>query len=226
MVRIKRSESMIVRTSVQINCSEVKQTEFEWIVRNSTHIVKIITGTAEWTVERRSLPYGILFVTFRVSLVGFPFANSLDAGFLRVVHTPLVVAISGGSMATRGFGKIITLDASPTEDPDVGPGDYSGMRFTWLCKKENETFPVYTNPAKAPIIRLPLPNTAPNSGGCFGTGIGRLEPKTLKVSLDTTYMKLNGFFTVKLYVDKETRNGTFEQTMKIVQGAPPTLQIK
>ena len=222
IVKLKRSDSMIVHTSVKLNCSEGKEAKFEWTVRNNnSQVVEYLDGTAEWTIEKRSLPFGILYVEFQVSMVGFPYARAIDAGFLHVVETPLVVEIAGGSEVARGYSRNITFDASPTEDPDVGPGNYSAMVFTWMCKKKNEVFPEHV-----PVVTPPSAGSNPRLGGCFGTGVGRLASQGLKVYIDTRYMNLGDVYTIKLQVTKGLRNGTFEQFLKIVQGDPPVLTIK
>ena len=43
----------------------------------------------------------------------------------------LVAAISGGAEVIRGLQENITLDGSPSYDPEAAHDDQSGMNFTW-----------------------------------------------------------------------------------------------
>ena len=103
---------------------------------------------------------------------------------LGTVHN-LVAVIAGGSHVTREYKTVIPLDASPSYDPLSGTGNYSGINFTWLCKKTNEYFPPTENVSVISING----KCGKKFGGCFGTGVGRLN--STKRLLQVTWVMIH-----------------------------------
>ena len=145
-------------------------------------------------------------------------------GFFNVTKSPLIADILGGNKVTRGKGSDITLDGSASSDPDVGTGDNSSMQFTWLCKKQQESFPI------GPLDSVPVVSAssgpAIGNGGCFGTGVGKLSSNGEIVKLDTSQMVVDEFYDVKLIVTKDDRTDDFVQEIKIVSGDPPEVTMR
>ena len=52
--------------------------------------------------------------------------RSTAIGYLRIVPSPLVAKIVGGNLISRGFGKEVKIDATPSKDPDVDSEKDSG----------------------------------------------------------------------------------------------------
>ena len=48
-------------------------------------------------------------------------------GYIRVVQSPLIAKITGGSEIRRGFGSKLSIDSLGSYDPDVGPGTIAGI---------------------------------------------------------------------------------------------------
>ena len=150
------------------------------------------------------LSYGLYYfkVTGSIETVTGTVVDSF--GYIEVTSTTLVVNVTGDSQASQGFNKILTLNGSHSYDPDVGKGNYTGLNFTWLCRRVEETFP--DNIASLPVV-LPL-SGFPGShdlGGCYGTGIGKLRPRTgvpYVLDLDVDKMKGDQNYVVKLVITK------------------------
>lgn len=178
--------------------------------------------SAEWNLQKRKLDYGLYFVDFRAALTSQPLVISSALGFFDVTKSPLIADILGGNKVTRGKGSVITLDGTASRDPDVESGDHSSMKFTWLCKKRQERFP------NGLLASLPVVTTSkgPGSGGCFGTGVGKLNSSEKVVQLDTSQMVVEKLYDVKLIVTKDNRTDDFVQEIKIVSGNPPEVTMR
>ena len=122
----------------------------------------------------------------------------------------------------RGFNQNIELDASPSQDPDVTAGNYSGMTFTWLCKRKDEMFHM-EHISSVPVIQ---PDGVKGRGGCFDTGIGKLNSTSRKVTVNTGYMQVDNSYTIKLFISKSGRDGFYEQLLEVVTGDPPQMSIR
>lgn len=150
------------------------------------------------------LSYGLYYfkVTGSIETVTGTVVDSF--GYIGVTSTTLVVNVTGDSQASQGFNNILTLNGSHSYDPDVGKGNYTGLNFTWLCRRVEETFP--DNIASLPVV-LPL-SGFPGShdlGGCYGTGIGKLRSRTgvpYVLDLDVDKMKGDQNYVVKLVITK------------------------
>lgn len=139
-----------------------------------------------------------------------------------ITKSPLVADILGGNKVTRGKGNVITLDGSASSDPDVGPGNHSSMQFTWLCKKQHESFPGGSL-SSLPVVTL---LSGPGSGGCFGTGVGKLSSSAKVAQLDTSQMVVGESYDIKLVVIKDDREDDFVQEIEIVSGDPPEVTMR
>ena len=232
-VAILRSKDFIVQTQVSnSNCNTSNTILFEWYLykydvdRSGKTEIKSITlldsKSTEWNLQKRQLDYGRYFVDFRAAFAGHPHMIGSSVGFFDITKSPLIADISGGNRVTRGKGNIIKLDGSLSRDPDADPSDPSSMQFTWLCKKQQESFP------DVPIASLPTvtPSSGPGKGGCFGTGVGKLSSNDVKVHLGTSAMVVGAFYDVKLIVKKDDRKDEFRQIIEIVNGDPPQVAIR
>ena len=233
MVHILRSKDFIVQTLVnKTNCNRPQKLLFEWrlskysVDQSNDTIIETTTTlnskTTEWNLQKRQLGYGLYFVDFKAALESNPPVVNSTLGFFNITKSPIIADILGGNKVTRGKGSVITLDASASRDPDVEPGNYTSMQFTWLCKRREETFP--TGPlASVPVITN---SSGPGGGGCFGTGVGKLFSNLMVVTLETFQMTVDMSYDVKLVVTKDDREDDFVQEIKIVSGNPPNVIIR
>ncbi|XP_068717189.1 polycystin-1-like protein 2 [Montipora capricornis] len=231
-VPILRSKDFIVQGNVtKVMCDSSNKLLFQWSlsrykVNDSGETViawtiLLDTKTTEWNLQKRQLGYGKYFVDFRAAFASNPYLIGSARGFFKIVQSPLRAEISGGNSVTRGNGSIITLDGASSQDPDTAPGDITSMDFTWLCKERQESFP--TGPIESiPVVSLSSGN---ETGGCFGTGIGKLSSNLAVVNLTTSAMDVGKSYDVKLIVQKDGRQDDFEQQIEIVSGNPPEITI-
>ena len=233
LVAILRSKDFIVQGSVtKAKCNSSNTLHFQWSLSRykvndsgETVIVSTVlldTKTTEWNLQKRQLGYGKYFVDFRAAFASNPYLIGSARGFFEKVQSPLRAEISGGNRVTRGKGSIITLDGASSQDPDTAPVDITSMEFTWLCKQRQESFP--TGPIES--IPVVIPSSGSETGGCFGTGIGKLSSNLAVVNLTTSAMDVGKSYDVKLIVQKDGRQDDFEQQIDIVSGNPPEIRIR
>ena len=135
-----RAEGITIEADVDVFCPESKESKYEWeILQNDPR-----TGTFEYfhdfnsnkevslrelQLRRRALPLGLFKVRLKVGMVEEElkdFATVAD-GYIRVVQSPLIAKITGGSEIRRGFGPKLSIDGLGSYDPDVGPGTIAGI---------------------------------------------------------------------------------------------------
>ena len=227
--RLLRSGSYVVQTSTRINCSVAGDTSFSWSyfkVNSDNKLDSIVpvqdVKGPEWSIPPRSLDIGLYLVQFFVKRKD-GIGSGVALGFVEIVPSKLVAAISGGSSVKRGANKPIDLDASPSQDPDVGSGNYAGMAFTWACKKAGE---VFSGPLTTLPVVYPPPQGTPGGGGCYGTGIGRIQSTLPTASLAAANMAVGQTYTVALAITKGSRNATTEQMIHLIAGDPPVIYLK
>ena len=126
-----RSDPYVVRTHIQLGCERTNKVKFKWKLllldengAQSTNHDNIILTERELNIPRKVLAYGLYEVHFTAQMA-LPNTNkyrSTAIGYLRIVPSPLVAKIVGGNLISRGFGKEVKIDASPSKDPDVHSG--------------------------------------------------------------------------------------------------------
>ena len=130
-----RSDPYVVHTHIRLGCERTNKVKFKWKLllldensAQSTHHDTIVLTERELNIPRKVLAYGLYEVHFTAQMA-LPNTNkyrSTAIGYLRIVPSPLVAKIDGGHLISRGFGKEVKIDASPSKDPDVDRGKYSG----------------------------------------------------------------------------------------------------
>ena len=199
---------MDCRTSSQVQMSYYIDIYFINLESGSFLLDTWTKGTTETdlsvTIKTNLFSYGLYYlkVTGSIETIAGTVVDSF--AYIEVTSTMLVVNVTGDNQASQGFNKILTLNGSQSYDPDVGKGNYTGLNFTWLCRRVEETFP--DNIASLPVV-FPL-SGFPGShdlGGCYGTGIGKLRPRTglpYVLDLDVDKMKGDQNYVVKLVITK------------------------
>ena len=84
------------------------------------------------------------------------------------------------------------MDASPSRDVDLAPGNYDGMTFAWSCKRKDEQF--YDD------LKTFNQSQSSSSRGCFGNEKQTLEDTGRIVFLNTSTMEVNQYYDIKLTV--------------------------
>lgn len=129
-----------IEANIEIFCPESRESAYEWNIFQYNPETGLFSqfgdvvsyGEAsmqELRLTRRALPLGVFRLNLSVTLVGedlqdfFAFAE----GYIQIVQSDLVAKISGGSEIKRRFGSVLSVDGLDSYDPDVGPGNYSGI---------------------------------------------------------------------------------------------------
>lgn len=129
-----------IDADIEVFCPESKESKYEWNVfkcnpesGNFEHFGNVLSyGEAsmqELRLKRRALPLGLFRMNLTVRMVGEDLQNfyAVAYGYIRIVQSNLVAKIRGGSEIRRSFGSILSVDGLDSYDPDVGPGNYSGI---------------------------------------------------------------------------------------------------
>ena len=167
-------------------------------------------GTAEWTINRRSIAAGIYQVKFTASItIGYPaFSQTLqgfDYGFIQVVAGPLRAIIDGGSTVRWGSNDTVTVNGSLSYDEDIGPGDHAGLSFTWYCLDPEENVFI--------------------SYDCFGAFLEEYVNNPV-VGIDTSILVVGKTYVLRLNLSKDTRSSFAEMKFEIAAGEIPQLTLR
>lgn len=156
-----KSEKLVVKSDVNINCTATKVAYFWWQVfkvdeatGNETEIIDLngadvfSIGARQLIIEPRTLDYGLYRFRLNVSMNEVIGMYSIDNCFIRIIPTPITVQITGGDFMMRRWGAIDPLNIDGLTnaiDPDVDASDKSGMKFIWMCRRLCETWPTFDN---------------------------------------------------------------------------------
>ena len=215
--KIKRSEDFTFTVNVKIDCRISGPIQLSYNIKmysidlNSGSFRKVgplkigtTVGDVVHTIRAQSLSYGLFYykATGIIETHAGTAANTF--GFIRVTSAALVANITGDKRASQGINKILTMNGSQSYDPDAGKGDYTGMNFTWLCRRAEEEFPNDTSSLPVLLPRSGIPFSQ-DLGGCYGSGLGKLRPSTEALyilDLDVDKMKGNQNYVIKLVMTK------------------------
>ena len=165
-------------------------------------------GTPDWTINKRTIPAGIYQVKFLASFsVGdsaFPNTlNAFDYGFIKVIAAPVRAIIDGGSSVRWGSKVIVTVDGSLSYDVDIGPGNHTGLNFTWTCL-----------------------GNASWSKDCFGSFVGEVNSASTAVSIDPGRLAVGKSYVLRLNVSKDIRSSFAEMSFEIAAGVVPQVKLR
>ena len=215
--KMKRSENFKFQVDFEVDCRVsgvipvIYNIERYRIDSNSgsyqgkVYRIGTTVGDLNETIIGKSFDYGLYYIKLTGSIEGKDETRVNSFGYVEVTSTALVANITGATQASQGINKIVTLNGSQSHDPDVGKGDYSGIIFTWLCRRDYELFPNDT--ASLPVVRPSSGSTkvSPDQGGCYGTGVGKLESRPVApyiVDLDIDKMKGDQGYIIVLVMTK------------------------
>ncbi|XP_072168341.1 uncharacterized protein [Diadema setosum] len=244
------SKDVTVYGRVKINCTSVKYALYTWrafsVDDNDGSLTEIYElgdsvmqgfTQRELAIKKFVLPYGLYSFQLNVSMYGERGVERLDSVKIRVVATPLVARIAGGSEIRIRWNDRIVIDGlSETFDPDVDPSDKSGLRFVWMCKRQHETYQVwnddYTELIRAGTAKASYEHEANDYGGCFGRygfdrgGYGSILNDTEGAfTIDTFYMHEKMNYEIKMIVFKGDRMVVATQELQVASGNPPKMAI-
>ena len=237
----------ICELKVVKNCEKTDKIEFNW---NTTSISaigaeKILTTikdsatNASLVIPRRSLEYGLHRIDVKVCMTDVkPIVCASLAGHIVIRPSDLVAGFVGGTGRAAGSNRLVTVDANPSHDPDVGDTN-EGLSFSWYCKQQLEVFPAdLTNLTDNVYPPTPLTNSSMNFSssnfkGCFGAGMGHLKSchNKSECALNSTFTPLSQYYNVLLVVCKRTPGVDRKcvkktYTLFVVPGNPPQISIR
>ena len=179
------SRDVFVYSTAYLNCTSAKYAMYTWRAfsvdeSDDTENEIYDLGDSEMSgftrrelaIKSAVLSYGLYRFELNVSMWGEIGVESLEFTYLRVVPTPLVVKITGGSERLVRWNEIVYVDGeSDTFDPDE-PATNDGIRYEWLCRREHETFSEwnwdYTTMISPGWVNESYVHEKDDYGGCFG----------------------------------------------------------
>lgn len=228
---VPRDREMVIYTRIIINCKASYATVFEWNVehdsQNKSIPIQINTdlNQASLTIPPHLLPYGIITLRFAAKMKYFiDGINSHAVGYINVLSTKLKAKIFGGHFRTVSSQRMIRLNGSISEDPDVGQGNLSGIRFSWFCRRASEIFPLKVEEL-SPVMFADISLHA-EYGGCEGSGPRMLNYSTPELEISPGMLRDDEKYVFKLIIKKDIREATFEQTIQVFEKVLPEVAIK
>lgn len=187
----------------------------ETVLGNTTIIPK--------EISKHTLQYGVYYIEVLVNATG---CMNYNYGFLRVTETPLHVAVSTkpplGNIL-KGYHRYLEFNASNSFDPDVQKKEQSGLTFTWLCARKNETF---GNTATLPVVVPHNSGNRLNVKGCYGSGPGKLNFTGAHAKLLLDQMEPNKSYIIQLIVEKDSRKENVSYEFELKSGNSFHLEIR
>ena len=183
--------------------------EAELAASESTEGTLVSHGTAEWTINKRSLPAGIYQVKFTASYTIGDTSSSyvlsaFDYGFIEVILAPVRAVIDGGSSVRWGSVENVTVDGSLSYDGDIGPGNHTGLSFVWSCLHAHDNVTM--------------------SSDCFDSFVGEVD--TSAISIDPGQLTVGETYVLRLTVSKDDRSSFTEMAFEIARGEVPQVALR
>ena len=219
-----RSEKITIETDNEIKCFN-DTTEFRWKITKRCGTDEKDPIPTEFTTRLAKLDYRAGYFNICAN-IEFQFSINMTwaEGFynekkfsIKIIPTPLVASILGGSKRTVGSDVIVQIDASKSEDPDE-PG--SNFEFAWFCSFNGSKLPENISSTET---KNPLSN-----GSCFGYAPGQLTDfnETKIITLNTSMAIPNSTYTIRFIMAKSGRQSFKDQNIKLVPGDPPDMSIE
>ena len=118
---VRRANQLLIPSEVSLDCELSYETIFNWEVYNlhlqGDPVLSRYRGSSELLIQRGKLPVGMYLVRLTVEMAGTE-VFGFSEGYIRVIESPLVARIVGGTKVERGINKTLLFDASVSRDPD------------------------------------------------------------------------------------------------------------
>ena len=133
---VHRSRQFVVISEVKLNCELSRTVMFHWnIYKLGEEDTPLLARNSfsELQITPRLLPIGEFSVQLNVSIIGTAMFG-VGQGYFKVVSSPLVASINGGSKVARGLERTLIFDASLSYDPDEENPQFSGWyKRKYIC---------------------------------------------------------------------------------------------
>lgn len=241
-----RSEEIEIRSKNIIDCEAPLKRVFTWKIynnsKNSLGAEINLTGRVDTSKEQlnllpRTLQVGSYKVCFTLNMTEIIGVHGTACCYLRIIPSPIIAEIVGGTEVAVGFNKTRNLDAQNSRDPDTAlkASNDPQLKCYWFCKREgdNYTLPTSIDPNNLPAV--PEPRQVPvngshnmtDLGGCFGDGPGRLKGTDCNLPVSTAKMHENTTYDFKVcVVHDDGRTKCSSQKWNIMAGDPPSMAIE
>ena len=225
-----RADYITIKSQCIIDCLASRTSAFHW------DLTKISDGEDNGTiissdlfdstlsvlvVPQRTLPYGRYMLRLNVSMVGLPLVNRAAVSFVEIMPSPLVARIIGGNAWIQSVNRKVTLDASPSHDPDQGKDDKWGLKYFWYCKTADEDYEFPSFPEQCSNC-----SNVSEDGGCFMNGTRRLVADTELVEIPPRLLQVNKTYIFKFFLTKNARMGEVFVRISLTYEDPPTMVIR
>ena len=225
MVRM-RSKYFEITVLVDVFCFYTSYTDDQWVITdvNSGAEVSSVADQRSFIHNPRDLPYGLYSVAFNSTMHNIPEKGKIEIAFLEIIKTPLNVSIIGGNQTDIDFGILYEFDAiSLTSDPDVTPGDLTGITFAWTCIQQNVTkletemkhrmkdYDTIFPDDRTDHCLTPPQRFSSSNEGTFSVNTSLFYPMTSHL--------------VTITIAKDTRMSTFEQIAYIKPPIAPVTEV-
>ena len=120
---MRRANRLVISSEVILDCELSSETVFNWGVydlhsQSREHpVLSRYGGSSEFLIRRGKLVMGIYLVRLTVKMAGTQ-VFGFSEGYIRVIESPLIAHIAGGTKVERGFNKTLVFNASLSRDPD------------------------------------------------------------------------------------------------------------
>ena len=118
----------MIQSAVRLNCKSSEKPLFLWrVYQLGEEDAPLLSRNSfsELQITPRLLPVGEFLVQLNVSMIGTAIFG-VSQGYFKVVSSPLVASITGGSKVARGLERTLIFDASLSYDPDEENQKFSG----------------------------------------------------------------------------------------------------
>ena len=116
---VRRANQILIPSEIQLDCELSFATIFNWEVFH-LYSDKVLSrkGSSELLIPQGTLPVGSYSVRLTVKMTGTKVFGEGE-GYIRVISSPIVARIAGGTRVERGFNKTLLFNASLSHDPDA-----------------------------------------------------------------------------------------------------------
>ena len=211
--------SFSLKALVTSNCSESRQTRFEWkfstIDRETKYFSPFLMyGPIDRDTIRlwpRLFGAGLVYAAVEVSASeNSPETSGYGFGFVTIHMPSLIAKIVGPESVSRGK-RNVTIDGSQSYDPESQRFQHRGLHFLWQCKRTCQWDPV-------DILYFPKPEVEPCYGIANATDTAFSNHGLLII--DAASFKSNCTYLFQLEVIKDSRTSYAKHELQIKPAVP------
>ena len=117
---IHRSSQFVIQSNVSLDCELSHRTTFIWnIYQINAEEIPVLSrnSSSELRITPHLLRISVYLVRLTVNMLETPVLG-VGHGYFKVISSPLVAIIAGGSKVARGFNRTLVFNATMSFDPD------------------------------------------------------------------------------------------------------------